>query len=287
MPDISKINLNGTSYTIKDANAVKKQVAPTDEIKAYCATDNDTTLVSVAQGQWSGGSQIMMTDADGVFRRPLYPGGVSGLGDDGLPNVSEVQGIVDNAGYIYKTDNEGVYVNEGIGDNRVVNIPLDQNVEAAVQIVTKDPDYQIKKPSYSSGIEGLSDTNILNKKETNTLITSKNYATQTYVQEQLNTVKPQINVVYGNALPTQAQMYQYCVQYNNGTALLRYKPSSGSDLLIPLCTLSLLGSGSYVVVFEYTLVSGSKMTKRCYIVSGSISGGSAVVKLNQTEWIFK
>lgn len=199
MPDISKINLNGTSYNIKDANAVRKQVAATDEIKAYCATDSDTMLVSVAQGEYVADNtpQIMMTDADGVFRRPLYPGGVSGLGNDGLPNVSEVRGMIQNAGYIVKTDNEGVYVNEGIGDNRVINIPLDQQVEAATQIVTKDPDYQIKKPSYSGGIEGLSDTYILNKKETDTLITSKNYATQAYVRAQLNTVTKVIYIVNG------------------------------------------------------------------------------------------
>lgn len=218
MPDISKINLNGTTYNIRDDNALTETDADTKYVEKITSTTN------------------------------------------------------------------AVYVQQDASTTSVIS--LDQNFEAAMQIVTKDPDYQIKKPSYSSGIEGLSDTNILNKKETNTLITSKNYATQTYVQEQLDTVKPKINVVYGNALPTQAQMYQYCVQYNNGTALLRYKPSSGSDLLIPLCTLSLLGSGNFTAIFEFTSVSGSKMTKRCYIVSGSNSGGSTVSTLNQTEWIF-
>ena len=278
MPDISKINLNGTSYNIKDDNAVRKQVAATNEIKAYCATDSDTMLVSVAQGTYPGDgtAQIMMTDGDGLFRRPLYPGGVSGLGDDGLPNAGEVRTIIQNEGYIVKTDNEGVYVNEGIGDNRVINIPLDTMFTAAgtTNICTKNGAGQIEKP-YSGDVINSMSNMVPNGQEV-----------YDYVQDQLATVKPKINVVYGNALPTQAQMYQYCVQYNNGTALLRYKPSAGSDLLIPICTLSLLGSGNYTAIFEFTSVSGSVMTKRCYIVSGSNSGGSTAAILNQTEWIF-
>lgn len=218
MPNISKINLNGTSYTIKDANALTE------------------------------------TEADSKY-------------------VEKLTSI-----------NNAVYVQQDASTTSVIS--LDQPFESAMQIVTKDPDYQIYKTTYSGGVAALLSQNLLNKEEVNNLITSKNYATQTYVQEQLDTVQPKINVVYGNALPTQAQMYQYCVQYNNGTALLRYKPSAGSDLLIPLCTLSLLGTGNYTAIFEFTSVSGSTMTKRCYIISGSNSGGSTAATLNQTEWIF-
>lgn len=218
MPDISKINLNGTTYNIKDENALTE------------------------------------TDADSRYVEKIT------------------------------TKNHAAYVQQS--PTVTTTISLDQNVAYVSQIVTKDDEYQIYKSTYSGGVGALLEQNVLNKEETNTLITSKNYATQSYVQEQLATVKPKINVVYGNALPTQAQMYQYCVQYNKGTALLRYKPSSGSDLLIPICTLSLLGSGNFTAIFEFTSVSGNKMTKRCYIVSGSNSGGSAVAILNQTEWIF-
>ena len=218
MPDISKINLNGTTYNIRDDNALTETDADTKYVEKITSTTN------------------------------------------------------------------AVYVQQNA--NVTTTISMDQNTAFVKQIVTKDDEFQIYKSTYASGVGALLDQNVLNKKEVNELITSKNYATQSYVQEQLATVKPKINVVYGNALPTQAQMYQYCVQYNNGTALLRYKPSSGSDLLIPLCTLSLLGSGNFTAIFEFTSVSGSKMTKRCYIISGSNSGGSAVSTLNQTEWIF-
>ena len=218
MPNISKINLNGTSYDIKDANALTSTEADTKYVEKITSTTN------------------------------------------------------------------AVYVQQNA--NVTTTISMDQNTDFVKQIVTKDDEFQIYKSTYASGVGALLDQNVLNKKEVNELITSKNYATQSYVQEQLATVKPKINVVYGNALPTQANMYQYCVQYNNGTALLRYKPSSGSDLLIPICTLSLLASGSYTAIFEFTSVGGSKMTKRCYIVSGSNSGGSTLATLNQTEWIF-
>ena len=186
MPDISKINLNGTSYTIKDANAVRKQVAATDEIKAYCATDSDTKLVSVAQGQYSSGSQIMMTDGDGLFRRPSYPGGISGLGDDGLPNASEVRTIIEFGGYIQKTSDYGVYVNEGIGDNRVINIPLDAiSPVDATSICTKDSSGQISKNDGDNVIA------------VNSLFVPNGNEVLNYVQGQLATITKFIYIVNG------------------------------------------------------------------------------------------
>lgn len=186
MPDISKINLNGTSYDIKDANAVRKQVAATDEIKAYCATDSDTKLVSVAQGEYvaDGTPQIMMTDADGLFRRPLYPGGVPT--DDILPNVSEVKTIIELEGYIQKTSDYGVYVNEGIGDNRVINIRLDAiSPVDATSICTKDSSGQISKNDGDNVIA------------VNSLFVPNGNEVLNYVQGQLATITKFIYIVNG------------------------------------------------------------------------------------------
>lgn len=186
MPDISKINLNGTSYNIKDADAVRKQVAATDEIKAYCATDSDTMLVRVAQGEYvaDGTPQIMMTDGDGIFRRPLYPGGVPT--DDVLPTVSEVKTIINIGGYIQKTSDYGVYVNEGIGDNRVINIRLDAiSPVDATSICTKDSSGQISK---NDGDNVIAE---------NSLFVPNGNEVVNYVQEQLATVTKFIYIVNG------------------------------------------------------------------------------------------
>lgn len=196
MPDISKINLNGTTYNIRDDSALQ---------------------------QLSG---------------------------------------------------EGVYSEDGSGATSLIPLDSSSTASGLTSICTKNGGGQIEKP-YSGDIINSMSNLVPNGQEV-----------YDYIEDRLDIVKPKINVVYGNALPTQAQMYQYCIQYNNGTALLRYKPSSGSDLLIPICTLSLLGSGNYTAIFEFTSVSGSIMTKRCYIVSGSNSGGSTAATLNQTEWTF-
>lgn len=128
MPDISKINLNGTTYNIKDANALTE------------------------------------TDADSKY--------------------------VEKVRY-----NNGVYAQQDASTTSTIS--LDQPFASAMQIVTKDHDYQIEKPSYSGGPDRLSNTNILNKQEINGLITSKNYATQAYVQEQLATITKFIYIVNG------------------------------------------------------------------------------------------